>query len=87
MKRKLLSFLLALTMCVTFVPSLSAFVDESSTWSILIYMCGSDLEGAYVLKTTALLDILDNDLPNNLKLAVYTGDSSSWDINGASEAF
>ena len=90
MKRKLLSLLLALTMCIVWLPTLSASAEEGSasrTWSMLLYICGADLEGAGGFGTGTLLDILDNDLPDNLKIAVYTGGSPAWDPKGAGAAF
>ena len=85
MKRKLLSPLLALTMCAAWLPTVGATAAKyngSQTWSMLLYMCGSNLEGGNGLATGVLLDILNNDLPDNMKIAIYTGGSFVWDPFG-----
>ena len=88
MKKKLISLLLALTICLSWLPSVSILAaDDAQTWSMLLYLCGSNLEGEHGLGTELLLDILDNDLPDNLKIAVYTGGSLIWDPQEAGKAY
>ena len=48
------------------------------TATIMVYMCGTDLESRSAMGTKDLQEMLNASLGNNLKLLVYTGGCSSW---------
>ena len=57
-------------------------VEEKSVadeWTILIYMCGADLESKNQLATSDLQEILKvSNQPDNVNIVIETGGASSW---------
>jgi len=85
-------FVLFIFFLLTF--SLASCSEESSkaletneTWSIYWYLCGSDLESEYGLATDDLLELLDVDLPENVKIVIQTGGTSLWQNNTVDENY
>lgn len=52
---------------------------DGGSWTIAIYMCGSDLEGEYGFASWDLEEISCVELPENAKVVIQTGGSSHWD--------
>lgn len=50
----------------------------SGNWTILVYMCGSDLESAGYCGTIDLLEMVDAQYSENVNVVIQTGGSSSW---------
>ncbi|NLX92270.1 MAG: hypothetical protein GXZ02_00125, partial [Clostridiales bacterium] len=46
--------------------------------TIMVYLCGADLESEYGCATTDLQEMLDADIGDNINLIVQTGGASSW---------
>lgn len=65
-------------------PSVSASckitVAEEESYTILLYLCGSDLESGNGLATSDLQEILSSKLskPDNVNFVIETGGASSW---------
>ena len=93
MKKKLLAWLLALAMCVSFVACGSveeipdeqvpaakapATAAEDSTWAIYWYLCGSDLETNGGFATIDLMEMLEVELPENVNMVIQTGGATVW---------
>lgn len=53
-------------------------VLDDGSWTILNYMCGSNLETDDGCATLNLEEILSVDLPDNVNMLIETGGSSAW---------
>ena len=65
---------------------LEAISDEgrgsaNQSWAIYWYLCGSDLESRNGFATSDLMEMLEVELPENIKVVVQTGGSSRWHNN------
>ena len=49
--------------------------------TIMVYMCGTDLESRSAMGTSDLQEMLNADLGDNVNLLVYTGGCSKWQNN------
>ena len=49
--------------------------------TIMVYMCGTDLESRAAMGTSDLKEMLEADLGENVNLLVYTGGCSKWQNN------
>ena len=47
-------------------------------WAIYWYLCGSDLESEYSAATDDLLELLEVELPENVKIIIETGGTRQW---------
>jgi len=56
--------------------------DDS--WTILIYLCGSDLESEAGMATQNLQEMVAADYPSNVKVVIETGGAKRWWTNGIS---
>ena len=54
--------------------------------TIMVYMCGTDLESKYGMGTADLQEMLDADLGDNVNLIVYTGGCNNWKNNVVSSS-
>lgn len=48
------------------------------TWTVLLYLNGSDLESQGGEGTSSLQSILNTDLPESINVLIYTGGTSQW---------
>ena len=55
--------------------------------TIMVYMCGADLESQYGMATSDLKEMANADLSSNINLIVYTGGCSDWKISGISNKY
>ena len=53
-------------------------ISEVDQWAIYWYLCGSDLESDYALATDDLLEMMEVDLPENVKVIIQTGGADQW---------
>ena len=53
-------------------------VAEDGTWAIYWYLCGSDLETNGAFATGDLSEMLEVQLPENVKVIIQTGGSQVW---------
>ena len=54
--------------------------------TIMVYMCGTDLESKYGMGTSDLQEMLGADLGDNVNLIVYTGGCKQWKNNVVSSS-
>ncbi len=47
-------------------------------WAIYWYLCGSDLETNYSAATNDLMEMMEVELPDNIKVVIQTGGSAQW---------
>ncbi len=52
--------------------------SSDETWAIYWYLCGSDLESDGGFATDDLFEMLDVDLPSNVRMVIQTGGSAYW---------
>ena len=52
--------------------------DTSTTWTVLVYMCGSDLESQSGLATDNLVELTGSDLGKNVNFVIETGGAKKW---------
>lgn len=52
--------------------------NSSDNWVVYWYICGSDLETQYGSATADIEEMLDVNLPPNVKVVLQTGGSSEW---------
>ena len=57
------------------------------TWTILVYMCGSDLESGYGCATGDIAEMVDAETSENVKFIVQSGGANEWqnDVMDASK--
>ncbi len=51
---------------------------KNDTVTLLVYMCGADLESKYGMASNDLLEMCKADLPEGVDLIVYTGGCKNW---------
>ncbi len=56
--------------------------STGSSWTILVYMCGSDMESQKGEATKCLEAMRSIDYPENINVVVETGGSKEWHTNG-----
>lgn len=62
------------------VPSSSQEQKDKADYTILIYMCGSDLESDAGLATLDIQEMLSKSCPNNVNIVIETGGSTKWGL-------
>ncbi|MCR5507067.1 MAG: peptidase C11 [Lachnospiraceae bacterium] len=55
--------------------------DGSDTVTIMVYMCGTDLESKYGMGTNDLTEMTRADISDKINLIVYTGGCNNWKNN------
>lgn len=58
--------------------------DDTAKWTVLIYMCGSDLESSYGSGSRNLEMLSDKEKSDDVNFVVETGGSRSWDYGNIS---
>lgn len=83
MSRKYFSsvLILGLVLVALFLGGLPR-VGAQESWSIYIYMCGSDLETESGYASENLQDLMNVNLPENVKFVVQTGGTKEWHTEG-----
>ena len=75
----LVAVILALSACICgLAESAEAAPADRATRTILLYDCGSDLEGAYALATWNLYQIMEAEIPDDVNVVVMTGGALRW---------
>lgn len=54
------------------------------TSTIMVYMCGTDLESRSAMATNDIREMMEADLGNNINLLIYTGGCNRWQNNAIS---
>lgn len=84
MKRKgvILSLFLIMTLFIGCMNFNNGLKDKSNeTWTIFMYLCGTDLESEYGLASDNLEEILDVKLNSNITYIIETGGTKSWGMD------
>lgn len=57
-----------------------------STYTIMVYMCGTDLESRSGMASKDIQEMLDANVSNNINLLIYTGGCTNWKKSGISSS-
>ena len=52
--------------------------NSDTTWTVLVYLCGSDLESEAGLATENLIELTQSQLGSNVNFVIETGGASKW---------
>ena len=79
MKKLLLVLAAAAVLCLS-ITGCGQKTEHSDTdsWAIYWYLCGSDLESWYGCAGADLEEMLEVELPENLKVVIQTGGAMQW---------
>ena len=58
--------------------------DGKDSWTIMVYMCGTDLESRSGMASSDLGEMAKANIPDNVNIIVYTGGCKGWKTNGIS---
>ena len=61
------------------------FIPSDETWSVLVYLCGSDLESDGGLASDDFEEIMSVDYPENINVLVNTGGAMYWENDFVSD--
>lgn len=56
--------------------------ENQASWTIMLYLCGSDLESDDGTCSDNLKEVLDADFGDSVNVLALTGGSSRWDMDG-----
>lgn len=80
--KKTISICLVMTTLLSMMVLLNSCGGKSSVknadWAIYWYLCGSDLESGSGCATDDLNELMETELPENVKIVIETGGSSAW---------
>jgi len=58
--------------------------NGKDTVTIMVYMCGTDLESKYGMASNDIKEMAAANLSDNINIIIYTGGCSEWKLNGIS---
>ena len=58
--------------------------SADDTWTIYWYLCGSDLESNYGAASADLEELMETELPDNIRVIIETGGAKEWQTDGIS---
>ena len=58
--------------------------NGKDTWTIMVYMCGTDLESKSGMATNDLNEMAKATIGSNVNIIIYTGGCKQWKTNGIS---
>ncbi len=62
----------------------SSSMGESDTWTIFIYLCGTDLESGQGSAASDIVQMLNAEASDKLRFVIQTGGTSQWQIDDMS---
>ena len=60
-------------------------IESDETWSVLVYLCGSDLESEAGLASDDLEEIMSINYPENVNIIIQTGGAETWENDFVSD--
>lgn len=76
--KKLISLFCSLALLFCLAGCSSGGGDSSTDWAIYWYLCGSDLESNGGFASGDLAELMQVELPENVKIVIETGGASEW---------
>ncbi|HPF86990.1 MAG TPA: clostripain-related cysteine peptidase [Candidatus Limiplasma sp.] len=74
--------ILALVLALLGAGWTAAAAAQDESWTVMLYLCGTDLESEQGAATENLDEILSVSLPDNIRFVVQTGGTSQWETRG-----
>ncbi len=56
--------------------------DPDTTWTVMLYLCGTDLESSHGFASENLKEICDADISDKVNVVIETGGADSWQTGG-----
>ena len=70
--------------CLGLSLLLTSFSVKADTWSVFVYMCGSDLESNYGAATADIKEMIDAKASDEVTVIIQTGGAQKWQNFGIS---
>ena len=77
--KKAIAILVAIMLCM----SLCGFACAEDSWTVFVYICGSNLESESAFATDNIQEMIDASAASGVRFVVQTGGAEEWH-NGAS---
>lgn len=81
-RKKILSCVMVFVMIlssVTVSPARVKAEENTGSWTVAVYMCGSDLESSSASATCDLIEMMDaREMPESVNVIIETGGSPKW---------
>ena len=77
--RTLLSYV-----CIAVALVFTPFSAMADSWSVFVYMCGSDLESNYGAATADISEMIDASPSDEVTVIIQTGGANKWQNFGIS---
>ncbi len=58
--------------------------NQDTTWTVMMYLCGTDLESQYGFASINLDEVCNADLSDNVNFIIETGGAGAWQTGGIS---
>ena len=68
----------AIAICFGVVSCGTKEYKAKESWTIMVYMCGSDLESRSGLASMDLIEMMNANIPTNFQILVETGGAENW---------
>ena len=85
--KRTVSLMTAVAILLSSLPAFAAAGSKTADWALYVYMCGADLESGGGCSTNDLIEMLDAEIPDNVRVIVMTGGASGWDSMEAGKAY
>ena len=59
-----------------------AYGDPDTSWTVMLYLCGTDLESGRGYATYNLEEVLDTDISENINFVIEAGGTKKWETEG-----
>ncbi len=56
-------------------------MGETDTWTVFIYLCGTDLEGRFSSASDDLLELCEAECGDNVRFVIQTGGTEEWALD------
>ena len=71
-------------LCLGLSLLITSFSAKADSWSVFVYMCGSDLESNYGAATADIKEMIDADPSDEVTVIIQTGGAQKWQNFGIS---
>lgn len=71
-------------LCLGLSLLITSFSAKADSWSVFVYMCGSDLESNYGAATADIKEMIDADPSDEVTVIIETGGAQKWQNFGIS---
>ncbi len=79
---KLFATLLGMLIFISLFGNCALAAGQQDTWSVFVYLCGTDLESEDGAATDNLQEMMAVNLPDSIHVVVETGGTARWQTSG-----